>query len=51
MDLKLKGVPLQEALPIILDEIRQNPLLTGITISGGYPFYSTEVLFVLLKEH
>lgn len=44
-----QGASLDKALPIIIKEIKANPMLTGITISGGDPFYSREGLLLLLK--
>lgn len=44
------GIPLTEAMmQDIVDEINNNPLLDGITISGGDPFYQPEDLLVLLR--
>lgn len=39
-----------EWLTRIVDEINNNPMLDGVTISGGDPFYFPESLCVLLKE-
>lgn len=44
------GQPLTgEKLRDIVREIRENPLLDGITISGGDPFFRPEVLYEILK--
>lgn len=45
------GIPLSdEMLGEIIREIRSNPLLDGITISGGDPFYNPDELTILLKR-
>lgn len=44
------GTPLSdEWLLEIIDDIRSNPLLDGITISGGDPFFYPQSLVTLLK--
>ena len=45
------GKPLtEEALNGIIDEINSNPLLDGVTFSGGDPFFNPEEFLLLLKE-
>ena len=45
------GKPLtQEALEQIIQEINANPLLDGVTFSGGDPFYNPEEFLPVLKE-
>lgn len=45
-----KGIPMEKKLNEIISEIKQNPMLTGITISGGDPFINPEDLFYLIYE-
>ncbi len=45
------GEPFTEAiLARIIDEINRNPLLDGITVSGGDPFFNPEALLSLLQR-
>ena len=45
------GKPLtQEVLEQIVQEINANPLLDGVTFSGGDPFYNPEEFLPVLKE-
>lgn len=37
-------------IPAILEAIREDPLLDGITLSGGEPFCQAEALIPLVKE-
>ncbi len=39
-----------EVLEDMIKEIKANPLLDGITISGGDPFFSPDDLFALVKR-
>ncbi|MDR1226756.1 MAG: anaerobic ribonucleoside-triphosphate reductase activating protein [Prevotellaceae bacterium] len=40
----------EERLRQMADDVNSNPLLDGITLSGGDPFFFPKSLFVLLKE-
>ena len=40
----------EETLAALLQKIRQNPLLTGVTFSGGEPFLQCAPLATLAKE-
>ncbi len=40
----------EELLSEIIREINSNPLLDGITISGGDPFFNPEELYYLVKK-
>ena len=40
----------EETLTALLQKIRQNPLLTGVTFSGGEPFLQCAPLATLAKE-
>lgn len=45
------GVPLdEEVLSDLIEEINSNPLLDGITVSGGDPFYNPDELAALLRR-
>lgn len=45
------GTPLtQNKIDEIIHEINANPLLDGITFSGGDPFYSPEEFLILAKQ-
>lgn len=47
----LVGAPLTEAyLQQIIDDINDNPLLDGITLSGGDPMFCPEELLTLLQR-
>ena len=37
-------------IPAILDAIREDPLLDGVTLSGGEPFCQAEALLPLVRE-
>lgn len=39
-----------EEIEDIINEIKKNPLLLGVTISGGEPFFQKEELLTLVKE-
>ena len=39
-----------EDIPAILDAIREDPLLDGVTLSGGEPFCQAEALLPLVRE-
>lgn len=39
-----------EDIDVLLDEIDQNPLLDGVTISGGEPFLQAKALIEFVKE-
>ncbi len=39
-----------ETIENIISKIKKNPLLCGVTISGGEPFYQKESLLTLVKE-
>lgn len=45
------GHPLTDrVVAAIIERIKYNPLLCGLTITGGDPFYNPEGLYALLKE-
>lgn len=39
-----------ESIENIIDDIKKNPLISGITLSGGEPFCQAEPLIELVKE-
>lgn len=39
-----------ESVDVLLEEIKANPLLKGITLSGGEPFCQAEVLLKLVRK-
>ncbi|MFI3290979.1 MAG: anaerobic ribonucleoside-triphosphate reductase activating protein [Opitutales bacterium] len=43
------GQPLDDMLDDIVGQINKNPMLDGITVSGGDPFYNPSELIRLLK--
>lgn len=39
-----------QSIDVIFEEVKNNPLLKGITLSGGEPFCQAEVLLELVKK-
>jgi len=44
------GTPLADMEEKIFSEIKANPLLEGVTLSGGDPLYNPEAIFEFLKR-